>query len=439
MDNNYDAINSVGINKHDNCDEYGQPVMDVDEWFRSGQQHNENQNENGDESIENDGDKKVYKLPLWDGNIGPYNTVAFFASRNSGKSFAIRWLLYLNQHKFPLVIVICPSECTNHFYRHIIPDAFIFDSVDENTINMIKNIMYKRQQQIKDNPPPFLQGEYAHNVLIIMDDCMTEPSKFLNHPIIKALYKMGRHFKIGLWVVVQYFNDLHASLRPNVDVSVILKTEDPKLQAKFQSLVGSIPDKYEFGQILNEATSDFGCLVKDSKRGIFWYKAQEIKDWKMNPDQWNFSNVHYTGDAYGGGPEKKKIDWNKIDRRSYMETPLFNDPIKSKKTTAAAAKKIDKSKPFQLIIKEKETGTGMSLGVGGNNNSNNTNNNQQNNNNQMMNMNQMYSNNNNQMMNMNQINNQMYSNSNQYQQHINQNAYNNNNNFNFNHNNNRNN
>lgn len=310
-----------------------------------------------EEIMEQQEQGRAFEIDKWDGEIGPHQTVAFFASRGGGKSYCIRDLLYRNRHKFKTVIIICPSEFVNDDgYKEIIPDCFIFDELNEATVQMIHNLMFLRQKALKKKLAPWMKDISDINVLIIMDDCMTEPKKFLNGPVVKSLYKMGRHFKIGLWTVVQYFNDLHAELRPNVDISIILKTDNKKLQAKFQDFVGKFDNKYEFSQILTDTTENYGCFVKDSKRGIFWYKAgAPPKGWKMNPDQWNYHNAHYIGDAYDDNSDNQKpgIEWENVDRHAYLQSGNIT-PAKPASSTKKEKPKVDKSKPFNIIIKKGE-------------------------------------------------------------------------------------
>src|SRR5438309_1444349 len=137
---------------------------------------------------------KVLELKKWDASsIKPFTTMAIFAPRSGGKSFLVRDILYKNQGKWPAIVVICPSEPVQNFYKNIIPDIFIFDELNADTIESIKN-MYKRQTMSKKKLHPSMTKESDMNLLIIMDDCMGQQKKYLNHLAVKDLYKMGRHF-----------------------------------------------------------------------------------------------------------------------------------------------------------------------------------------------------------------------------------------------------
>jgi hypothetical protein len=300
-------------------------------------------------------DEKLSGLNKWDSSsLKLWTTLAIFASRGGGKSFCVRDLLYKNRHKFPAIIVICPTEPVNKFYQSIIPDIFIFDELNEDTIEAIKKI-YKRQTELAQEMPPWMKTEEDRTVLIIMDDCMASEKKHLNSLTVRDIYKMGRHYKFSLIVIVQYFNDLSIDLRHNLDYAIILKCTNKGMQHKFQEFLGGFDDKYEFAQVLQKYTDKYGCLVKDGTTGstdirkqFFWYRAEQTPDdFKMNPDQWLVHKAHYISrDAAIG-----KMDWNK-----FSENPLSiidGTKVEDKKDSKS---KNSKKKPFGVLYHYDEHG-----------------------------------------------------------------------------------
>lgn len=248
--------------------------------------------------------------------IGLTNTLGIFAPRGSGKSFCIRSLLYENRYRFKAVVVICPTEPLNKSYQGIVPNLFIFDALDQATIDCIDNF-YKRQTTIANGMPPWMHTDEDRSLLIIMDDCMATEKKYLNHLKIKDLYKNGRHYKFALWVVVQYFNDLASDLRGNLDVAIVLKVPSMQMRRKFFEYFGGFENKDDFADVLKFYTDNYGALVKDTGRGgstevknqFFWYKADDVpKDFRMNEDQWLCHDFHYIGDDIA----KEKMDWVKF-------------------------------------------------------------------------------------------------------------------------------
>lgn len=247
-------------------------------------------------------------------------TLVIFASRGSGKSWFIRDLLYKNRHRYPAVVVICPSEPVQHFYKKFIPDLFIYDELDESTIDQLRKF-YTRQQKIKNKRPPWMNQdpnrEEDITLLIIMDDFTESPPKILKHPLIKALYKKGRHFKIAVWACVQYFNDLDIGLRNNIDVLAMIGTFDLDLKKKFFKLIGGFSDLEfkDFDGILLEYTKDRGVLIKDNVRGkntvqdtLFWYKAEETPEFMHPPEQVAFASCHHVPSEEG------EQDWDEFKK-----------------------------------------------------------------------------------------------------------------------------
>jgi hypothetical protein len=278
-----------------------------------------NKNNSVDEYDEN-GEKIFKGLNKWNPRrIGLTNTLAIFAPRGSGKSFCIRDLLFKNQDRFKAVVVICPTEKINRAYGSIIPDIFIYDELNQATLDAITRF-YERQEAINDpnNSPEWMKTPEDRALLIIMDDCMASEKKILNSLTIKDLYKNGRHYKFALWVVVQYFNDLAPDLRANLDISIVLKVPNKVMQKKFLEFFGQFKDKDQFAEVLDTYTQKYGCLVKDTQenssdleKSFFWYKADKTPDdFKMNPDQWAFHNCHYLDNE----KRKPKRNWDEIQK-----------------------------------------------------------------------------------------------------------------------------
>jgi hypothetical protein len=301
---------------------------------------------------EGDGDDGMIDgLDAWVASgLNPWATLAIFAPRGSGKSFCLRYLLYQNKDKFPAIVVICPSEKANKFYQLIIPDLFIYDEFDESTLEAIRNI-YERQTRLMGGLPSWMSSEYDTTVLIIMDDCMTAEKSVRNSVLVKELYKQGRHFKFGLWVVVQYLNDLPPDLRLNLDYTIILGSAGKAMQYKFYDFLGGFDDKHQFAQVMKQYTNNFGCLVKDNKthnsteilKTFFWYKAKVTpKDFKMNPDQWAYHHAHYLNPDAGG----VKTNWEE-----WKSNPTVTGagPGAGKPGKGVKPAKPDRSKPFKML------------------------------------------------------------------------------------------
>ena len=302
-----------------------------------------------DDGMDADGECELKGLNKWNPvKIGLTNTLGIFAPRGSGKSFCIRDLLYKNQHRFKAVVIICPTEKVNKAYGSIIPDLFIYDELNQETLDAIVRF-YDRQKELSENLPPWMETDEDRSLLIIMDDCMASEKKYLNSLSIKDLYKNGRHYKFALWVVVQYFNDLTPDVRNNLDISIVLKVPNLSMQKKFFEFFGGFKDKNQFADVLKTYTDKYGALVKDTTTGstdvekmFFWYKADKTPDdFKMNPDQWAFHDYHYIRKE----TRQKKRDWNKF----------AEDPAAEMNARKGDAKK----KQFKVLLKYDENGLPM--------------------------------------------------------------------------------
>ena len=112
-------------------------------------------------------------------------TISVVAKRNSGKSILIRYLVNQQKHLFSKIFVICPTESINHFYNTITHDDCIFDEWKEDWANQLIDIMTKTNANQPSNE--------RKNVLIILDDCMSDID-FNQSKSLKKIYtrEIGR-------------------------------------------------------------------------------------------------------------------------------------------------------------------------------------------------------------------------------------------------------
>lgn len=209
----------------------------------------------------------------------------------TGKSTVIKALLYAKKHIFPVGLAMSGSEDSNHAYKEIMPNTFIYNEYNEEKITQF----IKRQKLAVAH----LQNPWA---FIILDDCTDDPKVF-NKPLQQAMYKKGRHWKMLYILSLQYAMDVKPVIRTNVDGIFILR--EPLLKNReslYKNYASVIPTFNLFCELMDQLTDDFCALyihgttqTNTWQDCVYYWKAPLVpKDWKVGcPEYWDFHNERF--------------------------------------------------------------------------------------------------------------------------------------------------
>jgi hypothetical protein len=210
--------------------------------------------------------------------------VLMVAKRRSGKSFLVKDLMYYKRNLLTGV-VMSGTENGNGFYGKWIPPIFVYTEFDKEALERLLN----RQKKLT-------QRGIAQGVFVILDD-LSFDKKLMNDSVMRELLFNGRHYKITLFICLQYCLDLSPPLRANIDYVFALK-ENVFREKLFKNFFPITRNLATFNTIMDEMTKDFGVLVLDNTSSssklnecVFWYKARaDRKPYKLGTqDAWNFS------------------------------------------------------------------------------------------------------------------------------------------------------
>ena len=178
-------------------------------------------------------------------------TISVVAKRNSGKSVLIRYLVNQQKKLFSKIFVICPTEKINPFYNKITRNDCIFDEWKEHwaeeliekmtNINANKNLKKRK------------------NVLIILDDCMSDID-FNQCKALKKIHTRGRHFNLSIIATCQYLNTLPKICRSNCDILISGQMNLCSIEMLANEYCCNLSKK-EFILLFNRSTKDYGFLV----------------------------------------------------------------------------------------------------------------------------------------------------------------------------------
>ena len=215
----------------------------------------------------------------------------------------VRDLLYYHQN-IPIGTVISGTEAGNGFYAHHIPKLFIHE---EYNTAIIENIL-KRQRtvlkQVKKEIDSYKRSNIDPRAFVILDDCLFD-SAWTRDKMMRLLFMNGRHWKILLIITMQYPLGIPPTLRTNIVYVFILR--EPYIANRkriYENYAGMFPTFESFCQVMDQCTENYECLVinnnvKSNKLQdqIFWYKADEHKDFKLGSREfWEISKDLHSDD-----------------------------------------------------------------------------------------------------------------------------------------------
>ena len=240
-----------------------------------------------------------------DENKGP--VVVLIGRRDTGKSYLVRDLLFYHQD-IPIGTVISGTEAGNGFYSEHIPKLFIHD--EYNTL-LIENVL-KRQRavlkQIKKEKTVYnRESKIDPRTFCILDDCLYDAS-WSKDKMMRLLFMNGRHWKVMLIITMQYPLGIPPNLRTNIDYVFILR--EPYINNRkriWENYAGMFPNFESFGQVMDQCTENYECLVIDNNSKsnklidqIFWYKAEKRTDFKLGSKEfWELSKDIVSDDEDG--------------------------------------------------------------------------------------------------------------------------------------------
>lgn len=243
------------------------------------------------------------------------NIVVFIGRRNSGKSFAIKDLLYYHRD-LPIGTVISPTETSNPFYGDIVPKLFIHD---EYTAELLDNVV-RRQKMMKKKIRKEMHC-YGKNTIdprafLILDDCLYD-NVWAKDKNMKFLFMNGRHVNEMVIITMQYPLGIPPNLRSNVDYTFIFRDNFIGNRKRiYENYAGMFPNLDCFNQIMDQCTENFECLVinnttKSNKLEdqVFWYKADNHPSYTIGcRELWQCHNDNFNDDDNDDDEELFDID-----------------------------------------------------------------------------------------------------------------------------------
>ena len=217
-------------------------------------------------------------------------TVVCCGKRRTGKSWALRNIMYLMKDKIPAGIVISQTDELNKFWRDYVPKKFIYPKYEPEILDAV----FKRQKEIlndknlsdkeKDKLAPFF---------VLLDDVISDQRLKYDENLME-LFVAGRHYRLFVMITTQYAKAITPTLRGNTDFCLIFKTIQGRQREALWEDFGDFLTKDAFNRMVDAYCEENEILVVntcpenhvDPMEMLRWWKAQEIKPFRMGSKEY---------------------------------------------------------------------------------------------------------------------------------------------------------
>lgn len=221
--------------------------------------------------------------------------------RNTGKTVVLMDIMWHKRLQYPAGIAVSGSEAGNGNFRKYIPDTFVYSEYKPYILTKLVD----RQRKVKDANETSITRSGRPlanpNTFCILDDVVYD-SSVLKGKELKFIVFNGRHYNIGLYILVQYCLAMGPDLRSNVDY-VFVSRENIVSNKKrlYEQFFGVFPSYDTFDQVFSQCTDDFHFIVLDNSINstnpedcIFLYKAEIREPFRLcHPSAWTFHKTNY--------------------------------------------------------------------------------------------------------------------------------------------------
>lgn len=240
--------------------------------------------------------------------------IVMIAKRGSGKSVLVREILLHFNKKLPMGIIISPTDEMNRDYSSFVPETYIYNKFDSDTIKRVldhqKWSVEKKKEREKDGK------NFNSKAFIVMDDCLADKGSWAKDPVTSTLLMNGRHYHIMYILTMQFPLGIKPELRGNFDYVFLLADDTVSNQKRiYDHYAGMFPNFDAFRQVFEQLTMDYGAMLinnrgvrKNFLDKIFYYKAKLHTNIKIQMGGGQYNKFHE--DNFNKEWNKQKDDGN---------------------------------------------------------------------------------------------------------------------------------
>ncbi len=233
---------------------------------------------------------------------------AFIGKRKSGKSWAIRDMMY-HKRDISIGLVVAGSEKVNPFFANFFPASYIESEYEEKTLDNIKlrQTKIKRMQKRRENDPE--SRNLDTRFMLVFEDSLHD-NKWTKSKQIKNIFMNGRHFGLFFILSMQYVIGIPPNLRTNIDYAFLFRDYSINNRRKLYDNFGGPINSFAMFCTLMDNLDQYECLVicTDANKTQF---RDQVMYFKAKKRQFKFGS-----DALWAQDAKIKTMRKKIGRKS---------------------------------------------------------------------------------------------------------------------------
>lgn len=260
--------------------------------------------------------------------ISSDSVCVFLGRRRSGKSIAVKDLLYYNRD-IPICTVISGTEVASPFYTEFLPSMFIHH---EYTPELVQSVLDRQRiikKKIEKSKRKDLDVNIDSRAILILDDCLFD-NKWVNDTNIRCLFMNGRHYNTLFLLTMQFPLGIPPSLRTNIDYVFIMRENNFNNRRRiYENYASMFPTFEMFCTVMDQCTENFECLVIQVNASsnklqdqVFWYKADFHSNFKIGAKE--FWDAHYAAQKEESDGEEDDI----FDVSTYQKRNKCNVKVK---------------------------------------------------------------------------------------------------------------
>lgn len=157
-------------------------------------------------------------------------TVVLFGKRRTGKSYALRELLWYKKDVYPYYLIFTGTKI-NGFWQKYFPERFIHDGFLPELLGRFMDMQAKLVEDLMSDPANLDEnGELDADrcevnpwKCLVLDDVISEDKAVKYSKLLEQLFTKGRHYRIAIYLCSQYAKGVNTVMRGNVDYLITFR------------------------------------------------------------------------------------------------------------------------------------------------------------------------------------------------------------------------